>query len=558
MPSRIPDSTKTMVIQMWLQGEQRDRIAALSGLSAGAVTNIVLDWKQGLGLASAEELRVLATTLKKVGINAVQCATGFRITTMMNRLGIGEDNFESFMSDILIHCDKLGLMPNRIASFLSDLLQFSEDVPLSKLSDYIESKAQEDRILNQNIEKLKEQKDDLEAQKSIAERRRNIALEDEKMAYTDLKWYTNLKEELRRLQIPVEDISYLAKIVNGIKQYGYDVEKIKEVFADLNFLPYAIEARKEEVASLDRQLNNMKHEYSSIQQKILIYTQLEILGFGIDKLRLLHDVITEIAASNDITPDQAITKFFGDIEKNYYNNLNFESKANNLQADVRRLNQEQVILRSELIELERVGPSLTRLLQKGVTEKDIVDIAELLDSAGSNGSVPIAKIRSLVSDLREYGSLKLTLGQLRQEADSLTNQIASLNAEKRDLETKNQRMLAYFSYLREIVSFLSGYSVSLKDEYTWLASLIGYMLCFLNLGVEQQKKLQDSDLGGFKPLLQHTNFEDMSLADLRALTAKVSAILLGKLDSDNDGNNDNNNANIKQSLLKVLDELTNN
>jgi hypothetical protein len=91
-----------------------------------------------------------------------------------------------------------------------------------------------------------------------------------------------------------------------------------------------------------------------------------------------------------------------------------------------------------------------------------------------------------------------------------------------------------------------------------MASLIGYMICFLNLGVEQQKKLQDSNLGGSKMLLQRANVEDMSLAELKTLTAKVLGTLLGKLDNDNDGNNDNNNDNIKQSLLKVLDELTNN
>jgi hypothetical protein len=160
--------------------------------------------------------------------------------------------------------------------------------------------------------------------------------------------------------------------------------------------------------------------------------------------------------------------------------------------------------------------------------------------------------------LGEYGTLKPTLGQLRQEADSLSNLIASLNGEKIDLEARSQRMLAYFSYLRETVSFQNGYSVSLIDKYAWLASLIGYMICFLNLGVEQQKKLQDSGLGGSKPLLQRANVENMSLAELKALTVEVLEILLGKLDNDNDGNNDNNNANIKQSLLKVLDELTNN
>jgi hypothetical protein len=38
MPSKLPDNIKSLVIQQWLKGEQRDKIAADNGLSAGAVT----------------------------------------------------------------------------------------------------------------------------------------------------------------------------------------------------------------------------------------------------------------------------------------------------------------------------------------------------------------------------------------------------------------------------------------------------------------------------------------------------------------------------------------
>jgi hypothetical protein len=177
--SKIPDYLRSSVIQEWLQGEQRDKIASDTGLSAGAVTNTINEWKQGSGSTIAEELRELAIALKKVGMSAVQCATGFRVAVMMNRLGIREDKFESFMSDIYSECDRLGVGSRRVASFLEDLLQFSETVSLSKLDEYIESKAQEERVLNQEIENLKEQKGDLEAQKSVAERQRDMALEDE-------------------------------------------------------------------------------------------------------------------------------------------------------------------------------------------------------------------------------------------------------------------------------------------------------------------------------------------------------------------------------------------
>jgi hypothetical protein len=64
------------------------------------VTNIVNEWRQALGLSAADELRELADSLKKIGISAAQCADGFRAAMIMNSLGVTEDSFESFMSDI--------------------------------------------------------------------------------------------------------------------------------------------------------------------------------------------------------------------------------------------------------------------------------------------------------------------------------------------------------------------------------------------------------------------------------------------------------------------------
>ena len=41
MPVKLPVSLKSGVIQQWLKGVERDKIALGLGLSAGAVTNIV-------------------------------------------------------------------------------------------------------------------------------------------------------------------------------------------------------------------------------------------------------------------------------------------------------------------------------------------------------------------------------------------------------------------------------------------------------------------------------------------------------------------------------------
>src|SRR6266516_7063855 len=114
MPVKLPQAIKSLVIQQWLLGKPRNDIAAENGVSSGAVTNIVNDWRHNLGFAAADELRELALTMKKVGITAAQCALGFRAAMTMSRLGVREDNFESFMSDVYNGCNNLGLTPESI------------------------------------------------------------------------------------------------------------------------------------------------------------------------------------------------------------------------------------------------------------------------------------------------------------------------------------------------------------------------------------------------------------------------------------------------------------
>src|SRR5918994_2607621 len=187
MPTKLPDNIRSLVIHQWLKGEQRDKIAANNGLSAGAVTNIVNNWRQYLGFAAADELRDLAVTLNKIGITPAQCAVGFRVAMIMNRLGVKEDSFESFMSDVYNHCKSLGLALENIASYLTDLLEFIKSIPISEIPDYIEQKGQGKKKLEEEIERLKEKKEDLEAQKSAAEDRQDIALLDEEMTIARLK-----------------------------------------------------------------------------------------------------------------------------------------------------------------------------------------------------------------------------------------------------------------------------------------------------------------------------------------------------------------------------------
>ena len=65
MGARIPQTTKSLVIQKWLSAIPRDRIADECGISGGAVSGIIDDWRSMVGSDLADQLREVAIALRK-------------------------------------------------------------------------------------------------------------------------------------------------------------------------------------------------------------------------------------------------------------------------------------------------------------------------------------------------------------------------------------------------------------------------------------------------------------------------------------------------------------
>jgi hypothetical protein len=131
MNSKISESIRHSVIRLWLEGKSRKDIALICGVSEGTVSNIVSDWGQKLGKGGdAEALRELGSNLKRTGIDAAQCAQGFRITMIMKKMRVNEEAFESFISKFMNVGRKVsgGLTPDMIGSYLEDHVQLWDSV----------------------------------------------------------------------------------------------------------------------------------------------------------------------------------------------------------------------------------------------------------------------------------------------------------------------------------------------------------------------------------------------------------------------------------------------
>lgn len=216
------------------------------------------------------------------------------------------------------------------------------------------------------------------------------------------------------------------------------------------------------------------------------YQELEAMGFGLKELKLLRQTIGEIAGANNIPAHDSVQKFLKDIE--YDNKLGLELKIEKLQVEINKHSQEDARLRTKLLILPLVAPSLTGLRRRGVSEQDIVGIAELLKSGGGREttSVSIQEIRSLISELRQYGSIKSTIVHLTQKLERLKYQINTLRMEKQDLDAQNRAVTIALLQLKQIASFFSGSSTSLSNGLIGLISIITYMTYSLNLMTQQR------------------------------------------------------------------------
>ncbi|MDQ3970891.1 MAG: hypothetical protein M3227_04300 [Thermoproteota archaeon] len=465
MPAKLPDNIKSAAIQQWLQGKARDLIAIDTGLSSGAVTNIINEWRKGLGYPLADELRELATTFKKIGITASQCAVGFRLAMIMIKLGVNEEEFEYFISKVYNDSKKFDLQPDKIAYYLYELRKVSKDISFSQIPDYIKQKTNEKKKLEMDVEDLQEKIKQLKEERLAAEELYNASLENGSRTTSILAWYSNLKTELDRYKIPLEDVSLFTKAVHGLGEYGYDVDKIIAEFSELDFLKRQIEFFRSITPKLEVNYVKLNEQRSSLEQiinfhrqKISICDELEQLGFGLKELKQLWHTINEITEANNISSDDAVQKFFKDVEEQYDDKLGFESKLDKLRSDALYFNQELAGLRSTLLKQPLVGAALQRLFENGIREQDIIELAIIFGMYASSSHVdrgsnnPIDK-QTLITELNKYGSVKAMMQALDQRNDQLKNEIASLEEKKNELNDRNHRMLPILAFSKQIMYY---------------------------------------------------------------------------------------------------------
>jgi hypothetical protein len=402
MPLQIPQDVRDAVVRDWLKGKPRDTIAFDNSLGAGSVSSIISEWGNALTLPVAEDLRGLGIMLRKSGITASECASGFRLASIIKEMGVDEDNFGHFISEVYNKSKDIGLQPDYIANNIKQLLDLAGAIPLSEIPEYIEKKISQKQKLEEDIKKLEEKQ--LDARTTLA-----LALDENKVYLTELEEFSNLKAQLDKHGIPVEDLQRTIKIIQGVQKSGYNVETITGKLSDWEAWS-AIQAKlQKENESLQKEYDRLSELVLTHQQNLSLCEQLQVMGFGFKQLKLLHGIIMEVAAANNIAPDMAVQKFFQDIEKNYDNKLGYDSKLGDLRSEINKTNTQLILAQKHLSAKNHVALALNELIMMGFNDQEILNLAYALQSNISNKE-------SLQADLNKYGNLKRLIEELTEES----------------------------------------------------------------------------------------------------------------------------------------------
>jgi hypothetical protein len=394
MPAAIPETVKSKVISQWLRGLSRDTIAQDNNISAGAVSNITNEWSIALGKPEADAFRELAKTLTIAGITPAQCAIGFRTMTLLSEQNIDEDVAAQLIIETYKKCKEFEITSSKFATCIKELVKVSDDhqIPLLKVEEYINEKLAKKKELENELENLKSEISTFKNQKSEIENALDLALQQKKMADLEIKSYTNAKQVLDRHNISInEDLPKFANIINRIEAYGYDSKRLIAELKDIQYLGGKKRALEIATKELEESIAKLRQHESLLQDKIClhsenlpVYNQLADMGFGSSQLKTLLDKIINITISNGINHSLAVNKFIDDLETQYNTKLGFEPQIEKLKIEIQNLRKK---LEKELQRVKVqpfIGPVITGLLQRGLTEHDILKVADVCHNEISN------------------------------------------------------------------------------------------------------------------------------------------------------------------------------
>jgi hypothetical protein len=355
MPAAIDAKVKKQVINQWLSGDSRDRIAADNDIGAGTVSNIINEWKKGLADSEYETIRELAVFSKKQGLNLGEHASSVRLRNYIEKLGANQDQIESFIANLANspEPEKLIDVANQVAH-----LSRSESIPLEDLEGHVKQKEEEKQRLEEEIKQTR------------------AILESTNVEMETINEYKQLKAELSKYHLSSDDPERLLTVLDNLKDYRYDPKKIVAEFSNIKSLKQREKALKDNCAMLEKRM-------SGDRQVIPLLQRIRSMGIGIDKLLPFSLAVNEKARTCNLPISAAAYRVIEDIEN--YNRIGGMNK------EITRLAVQIFGMNEICAPRNKAITSLLKLQRYGISDQEVLNVYEYLNRMRSESAATIQR-----------------------------------------------------------------------------------------------------------------------------------------------------------------------
>jgi len=442
MREQLSENTKDNIVHRWLQGDQRDKIASDMQIGTGTVSTIILEWKKNIGIPDADTLRQFATELRRSRIDTSECALGYRLLNSLAKLGVDDEDLESFVNKLYRQCQECNIAPHEIVETSQQILSIRESHPISQLPDHIQKQIVEAERLENELKRLREEK-------TNAQKERDEALEGSKMTSNAIDDFIRLKRLLDKFGLSFEEskIPKLVKVLHELQHSGYEPIMITEKLSSIGSLQTREDELQISITNNEERLRKNTEECARYEEKLDshrmslgLYGKLERDGIGLKELGSLRNIVSEISAChNNLSPYFAFRKFCRDIEGQYDKKLGFEGRIASMNEQLQKSQQNLHHISLEYAQKKNVLDIFTELREYGVTQENIIQWTQICKETKLD-------ISAVSSDLLEYGNLKSAY-------HSIYAKVQSLKSEAEDLDRKNDE---HRKMIRTITNIIIG------------------------------------------------------------------------------------------------------
>lgn len=434
MPRIITLDEKSAVIDDWLRGKSRNAIAVNRSLGSSTVYNIVKEWSNEFGGQRAAKLRRLAIILKNNGLTVGDCAKGLRMLMIFRKYGIKDDDDNNnnnedqekvihFLKEVYTKCQEVGLSPQQVFFYISNILQFSSEISITQIPQFMKKKIEEKKELESAMQEVSTKIDQLLAVQEEKEREIESLSKIKETRTKTYQTFRIVKRKLKDYGIGIENMDQLVKCIVGISKENYNSVQILTKITDYENLEknsrYYMEQvnlKKNELAKLNQDIFMEQNKLNSLKIKLDMINELKMMGFGITEFRTLSNMLNEIGEDNKESFDGIRKKFF-DAMKNYEEVIGSRKEIDRLKQELKDLEAQTLKEREKYNAYPQFIYSIIRLGIAGIVEDDVVKIDKILSMTdyyyySLDKDTPLSSKEKLIDDLQKYGNLKLAIKNL--------------------------------------------------------------------------------------------------------------------------------------------------